>query len=272
MIDQPQVSIIMPVYNAVNHVEQAIQSVLDQDDKNWELLIINDGSTDESKQIISSFHDPRIKYHDQANLGVSAARNVGLALMTGDYFCFLDADDVLTRNSLSSRLKVFMKNKNIYFVDGVVNFIDESGKCISGSFVPKFKGNPINELIALSDSCFFGPTWMIKRKPDIHYQFNENMTHAEDLAFYISIAEEGMYSHTDQVILQYRKHKSSAMGNLKGLEHGYIQLIRYIDQIKPRFSNYGTRFKAVKIMFLSHLITEKNPFRALLSIFRILSA
>ena len=82
------VSILMPVYNAEAFISEAITSVIRQSHKNWELLIVNDGSTDRSKNIIHSFPDKRIQYFEQQNRGVSVARNVGLKNMKGDYFCF----------------------------------------------------------------------------------------------------------------------------------------------------------------------------------------
>jgi teichuronic acid biosynthesis glycosyltransferase TuaG len=89
------VSIIMPVFNAGQFIEQAVQSVLDQTYGNWELLIVNDGSTDDSLHVVQKFNDERIFIFHQANRGVSAARNAGLANMRGEFFCFLDADDIL---------------------------------------------------------------------------------------------------------------------------------------------------------------------------------
>lgn len=268
----PEVTIILPVFNGASYLSLSIESVLNQKFSNWELLVINDGSTDNSKEIILCFKDARIKYFEQPNQGVSAARNVGLAQMQGEYFCFLDADDVLPSNSLSSRLRIFEEDKNISFVDGQVKFIDKNGNSVSGSYHPKFKGNPLKELVSLSDSCFVGQSWMIKRKPSATYRFNENMTHAEDLAFYISTVGDGIYSYTEEVTLQYRKHDSSAMTNLLGLENGYIQLIKIIGQTHPQISTLVTRLKAAKIMFLSHLFDGKSITNAFRSIFRILGA
>ena len=94
------VSIIMPAYNVEKHIASSISSVLNQSYNNWELIIINDGSTDETEQTIKLFKDKRIKYFKKQNGGVSSARNLALIKMQGDYFCFLDADDRLTKNSL----------------------------------------------------------------------------------------------------------------------------------------------------------------------------
>ena len=105
----PLVSVIMPVFNAEKWLRYAIDSVLDQHYKHIELLVINNGSTDKSHEHILSYQDQRIRYfHQQKNMGVSAARNIGLNHMTGDFFCFLDADDLMPEKAILSRLKIMI--------------------------------------------------------------------------------------------------------------------------------------------------------------------
>src|SRR5687767_1726855 len=100
----PLVSIIMPAFNAEKFIEAAIQSVLDQTYSNIELIIINDGSSDRTEEKIFKFNANCIRYFKQENKGVSAARNQGLENMRGDFFCFLDADDIYPLNSIASRM------------------------------------------------------------------------------------------------------------------------------------------------------------------------
>jgi glycosyltransferase involved in cell wall biosynthesis len=114
---KPLVSIILPVYNNEKYVRYSIDSVLSQNHANWELLVVNDGSTDTSKEIIESYSDKRIIKIHQQNKGVSGARNSAMKRMSGDYFCFLDADDTLSPNSLSSRLGIFLLDSGLDFVD-----------------------------------------------------------------------------------------------------------------------------------------------------------
>ena len=113
MAQKTQVSIIMAAYNAEKYIKEAIDSVINQEYQHWELIIINDGSTDGTENIIRSYDDDRIRYHSQTNAGVSSARNIGLRHMEGDYFCFLDADDVYTSYSLSSRMALFDKDPTL---------------------------------------------------------------------------------------------------------------------------------------------------------------
>tara|TARA_B100000315_G_scaffold232465_1_gene244720 strand:- start:3568 stop:4362 length:795 start_codon:yes stop_codon:yes gene_type:complete len=254
----------MPVYNSSKYVKYAIESVLNQSYHNWELIIINDGSTDQSENIILSYDDLRIKYYVQNNLGVSAARNLALKYMKGLFFCFLDSDDVLPSNSLQSRINIFNQNPDISFVDGVVLIKDYKMDTILRYFRPSFKGNPYNKLIQISERCFFGPSWMIKRNSDIKYIFNPNMTHLEDLYFYLSISENGIYDYTNDPILYYRTTSTSSMSNLSGLEGGYYKYFNLVKNFHKY--DYSTilylKYKICRIMFSIYIFDKNNPKKA----------
>lgn len=96
------VSIIIPVYNAEKYLRECVESVLNQDYIDIELILIDDGSIDNSSTICQSFKDPRVKYIKKENGGVSSARNEGLRLVSGEYVSFLDSDDTLPSNAISS--------------------------------------------------------------------------------------------------------------------------------------------------------------------------
>lgn len=253
------VSVIMPVYNTEKFVSEAICSVVDQTYPHWELLVINDGSRDRSEEIIRKFGDKRIRYFYQSNQGVSAARNLGLEKMSGSFFCFLDADDVLPLDSLEARLEVFRVNRNIDFVDGTVNIFDASLRTLLKTWKPSVKGNPLRSLVRLDGKSFFGPTWMVRITPGTTYQMDKELSHGEDLLFYISIAQQGKYAYTDSVILNYRKNSGSAMSNLEGLARGYSLLTEKV-KVMPAVAAQDKlvlQFKTRKIMFLSFLSRRK---------------
>jgi len=254
------ISIITPFYNSEDYIKQSIDSVLSQTIDNWELLLINDGSTDSSKIIVDSINDSRIHYFEQENKGVAAARNVGLAHMRGDYFCFLDADDYLPPDGLSARLQVFEHNPEVHFVDGRVNRMDANLTRFESIWKPNFKGNPLQDLAQLTGKSFFGPTWMVKRNKYENYRMQEGLTHGEDLLFYMQLAKEGgVYDFTPEIVLHYRNNPVSAMKNLSGLEKGY----RYIESEIVNWSELTAkslwmyRIKYRKAMFLAYLKNKK---------------
>jgi teichuronic acid biosynthesis glycosyltransferase TuaG len=221
------VSIIMPVYNAEQFISEAINSVLVQTYPHWELLIINDGSIDGSLPIIMAFKDNRIQVFDQINQGVSAARNTGLNVMKGDFFCFLDSDDRLSKGSIRNRLKLFQERPEVTFVDGKIEIWNVDFSERIGERVQTFEGDPLNALCNIDPSCFFGPTWMIRRFANREYRFLESLSHGEDLFFYMEISLlNGYYAAVDETIYQYRSGNLSAMSNLDGLWLGYRTIYR----------------------------------------------
>lgn len=122
-----KISVIIPVYNAEIFLSKCIESVLFQSYQNWELILINDGSTDNSSQICDFYvlKDNRIKVIHKQNQGVSAARNSGLDVAVGEYICFIDSDDVID-------LRLF---------EIVLPFIDKQIDCIVYGYDRIHKGN-----------------------------------------------------------------------------------------------------------------------------------
>ncbi|WP_340153603.1 glycosyltransferase family 2 protein [uncultured Marivirga sp.] len=260
------ISIILPFFNSEKYLKDAISSVLLQTVDHWELILVNDGSTDNSKSIALSFDDERIRYFEQQNKGVSSARNLGLANMKGNVFCFLDSDDMFTSNSLESRFRLLEDNKNLSFVDGVVLRKNENLTQTLHKWVPAFQGNPLRDLVKLTGKSFLGLTWMVRREPSIKYFFNEKLTHCEDLYFYMKIAGRNrQYSFTNDTILYYRSSANSAMGDLHGLGTGYKFIEKNLCDLRrvDLVSKLHFKFKYRKSMILAHL--RKKQFRMALS-------
>lgn len=120
-------SIIIPAYNYAQYLAKALQSCVTQTYGNLEIIVIDDGSTDNTRETTKSFSDPRISYHYQDNSGVSAARNKGLSLAQGAFVTFLDADEYLTDNSIETRLRVMIDNSDIRFVLSSAFSADDTG-------------------------------------------------------------------------------------------------------------------------------------------------
>lgn len=273
MSNKSLVSIIMAVYNGEPYIEEAIESVLAQSYKHWQLHIINDGSTDNTKTIINKFNDSRIIYHEQSNAGVSAARNVGLSAMQGEFFCFLDADDIFTVNSLAIRVEMLRNMPSLQFADGTVIIKDAELAKNLAIRTMKHSGPVFKTLIRNPEACFFGPSWMVRRQAGIHYEFDTLMTHAEDISFYLSISQQGDYAASKQVILHYRQGNDSAMSNYEGLENGYARLYEHIKE-HPMASwqdEFYSKYRFSRIMILSYLrqLQFMSAFKVLLRFSRL---
>jgi len=122
----PLVSVIMPVYNGQDYIAEAIESILNQTFKDFELIIINDGSTDRTEEVIKSYlNDKRVRYYKQLHKGYSAAINQGFNLAEGRYICFQDADDVSLPIRLEEEVDVLENNPDVELVYSPAIFLDD---------------------------------------------------------------------------------------------------------------------------------------------------
>ena len=125
----PKVSVLMTVYNGGAYLEESIRSVINQTFKNWELILVDNCSTDNSKKIISKFKNAKIrKFFLKENIGRIKALRFAFSKARGQYIAILDADDIAYKDRFSKQLKLLNKNKNIGLVASYVQFIDGSGK------------------------------------------------------------------------------------------------------------------------------------------------
>ena len=189
---KPDISIIMPAYNAADYIEIAVQSVKNQNVENWELLIIDDGSTDATVEIVKGLAalDKRIKLLKNPKKGVSTARNMGIEKAAGQFIGFLDADDSYLDGALSARLRALNKNKGLALVHGPTHFIDQAGLDLGWILQLRrtlsFKdmsGNPAHL------NSILGRNFLIKK-----FRFEENVTNGEDWWFLARILRSGAKS------------------------------------------------------------------------------
>ena len=270
---EPLVSIITPAYNAEKYIAQAIESVINQTYKNWELIIINDGSSDSTEDIIKSFEDSRIKLITQLNSGVSRARNRGLEVAKGEYITFLDADDILPIESIELRTQYLEKNRDIDLVDGVVSIRDEAMQKERRVYRPYYRGRLLKRLLRLDSRVFLGICYFFRASLVEDLRFRSDITHCEDIIFYIELASKHNieYGFISDEIYWYRKVEKSAMSDIDGLERGYLFLLNYLQNISIRQKIY-LRYKVAKILFLSWWFDAKNHKRAIASFFKVIKS
>lgn len=264
------VSIIMPVWNGENWVAEAIESALQQSYTHWELLVVDNGSSDHSLEIIQQFNDPRIRLFQQAHSGVSNARNLGLDNANGDFICFLDCDDELPPQSLATRVDLFYRQPKLGFADGIIEVWNADFSLQSALHTPTFSGEPLNELRTLSSTCFYGITWMIRAEAIGNKRFNTDMSHSEDLAFFATVSNaRWCYDSVGVAIYKVRKRAGSAMSDLDGLAKGYEMLFTHLTLLRPEEKDWQPIFrsKVRRILFRS-FIKKYHFFRAFRSLSR----
>lgn len=172
------VSIITPTYNSAKYISETIQSVQNQTHQNWEMIIVDDCSTDNTINIIKEFiaKDNRIQLHQlESNSGAGIARNKALSFVKGDYIAFLDADDLWLPNKLFAQLD-FMEQNNLKFTFSYYNLIDEESNSLNItiktpneiSYKQLFYANWIGNLTGIYDVYFFGiiPITTFRKRQD----------------------------------------------------------------------------------------------------------
>ncbi|BAT71130.1 glycosyl transferase, group 2 [Thermosulfidibacter takaii ABI70S6] len=186
----PLVSVVIPTYNRAQFVKRAIQSALSQDLKNIEVIVVDDGSQDNTEEVIKNIKDDRLIYiKHEANRGVSEARNTGIKAAQGKYIAFLDSDDFWAKNKISKQLEAFEKNPEAGLCYTSVNFIDPNGKIkrvqraiYSGYIYP-----------LLLEKNIIGPTSsvMVKKETLLLSQlFNTKLNYREDYEMWLRIAKQ----------------------------------------------------------------------------------
>jgi len=205
---------MMPAYNAERFVRQAIESVLHQRYSHWELLIVDDGSTDSTADISAQFSDARIKIIRQANAGESAARNTALEHANGEFLAFLDADDVFLPNHLEvtvGYLQTHLEHDGVY-TDGY--YCDEAGTCLqtlSSRRIGPYQGWVIDHVVR-SSAVFGPPICVVLRRnliAEYNLRFDTNITIGPDWDFLRQYAEVGQFGYVDQKTCLYRLHQTN---------------------------------------------------------------
>ena len=221
-----KISIIVPVYNAEKFIKETIRSVLSQTKQEWELLLVDDCSTDSSCDIISSFDDERVKLiRQEVNHGAYAARNRGLSEAEGRYIAFLDADDIWEPEKLEHEFD-FMSKNNAGFVFTGYEFADENGVG-KGSIVRVPKTLPYKK--ALHNTTIFTSTVMIDRNiiPDDLIRMPN--IKSEDTATWWNILKAGYTAYgLDENLVRYRRVRGTLSSNKLEAQRRIWRLLRDI--------------------------------------------
>lgn len=202
------ISIIIPTYNRANTLAKSIQSVLDQTAGNWELIIIDDGSSDNTKKSIEAFlQDERISYYYQENSGVSAARNKGAALSKGDYVIFLDSDDRILPGLVSELNKVQFRKYDLICWQ-VLKIIDGKQSVWKAEKLEKIYNN-IEVTFLAGSICYKKGVF------DRAGQYDENMSFGENYELGIRVAnlKNLKIALIEEIFMEYKIESSKRISN-----------------------------------------------------------
>lgn len=203
----PKVSVLMPVYNAEEYIAEAIESILTQTFTDFEFIIINDGSTDRSEEIILTFNDPKIKYlKNTQNLGLVETLNFGIKMAMGIYIARMDADDISFPERLGNQVVFMDQNPKI----GAMGSAYEIFGDVTKTYSPPT--DPILAYTHLSFNSAIGHPTSIIRKSVLdknNIQYESKFEYAADYAFWIRISQVANITSSKEPLLHYRWHKSN---------------------------------------------------------------
>jgi len=208
-VNQPKITVLMPAYNAEKFIAEAINSVLKQSFSDFELLIINDGSTDNTGRIIRSFKDQRITLIEQENKGVAAALNTGLKLSKARYVARFDADDICYPERLKIQFDFITAHPEYHVVGSAADYVDEDGNFIFTQHPVAHLDEEIQEL--KYNVCPFIHSTVLYKKEVINNNggYNEYAYTYEDHFLWVNILKDQKACNLSQPLIKVRLNPGS---------------------------------------------------------------
>lgn len=214
MTDSPLVSVVMPAYNARRYVAEAIDSVLAQNFADFEFLIIDDGSTDGTGDLLQDYsgRDRRIRVINQPNSGVGAALNRGIEQSRGRYIARMDSDDACMPDRFEKQVDYLNRNPDCVLVGCRVLMIDQDG-------CPLFEMESVQTTHEQIDRLLMEARWSIVH-PSVMMQtnvvrkvggYNNDLVPVEDHDLFLRLAEVGKLANLPEILLKYRKHPMNSV-------------------------------------------------------------
>lgn len=222
----PIVSVIIPLYNSEKFIAETIESVSRQTFRNFEVLLVDDGSTDGSKEIVQRCisGDSRFKYIYQSNKGVSAARNNGFNHSNGMFVAFLDSDDVWEPDNLELKLERF-DDDNIGLVHSDAVIINEHS-ARTEAVLSGCEGDILDALLSWQGTQISGPSSILVRRKvlEIVGLFDENLSTAADKDLFVRIAAQFKVARIKKITWRYRLHGANMHKNIRAMEADVLRL------------------------------------------------
>jgi len=272
---EPLVSIIIPCFNYADYLPETINSVLNQTYKNLEIIIVDDGSIDQTKDLSQKFskQDSRIRYFYQKNNGTSSAKNFGIEVSTGDFIQFLDADDILLPNKIGKQVQYFKKDRNLDIVYGDARFFESETKKLYKNYnLTNYKWMPevsgfgekiIKELAYKNMMVICAP--LVKKSSLLNVGiFDKRLKYCEDWDLWLRCAINKLkfrFSPERETISLIRVHSKSATVNTTQMCFSYFQMsAKYLEDtsICEKYKKLLRRFQKVNLKLFCYLIMKKN--------------
>lgn len=246
MRNLPLVSVIIPSYNSAHFLERSIGSVLNQTYKNYEIIVVDDGSTDDTSEVVKVFSD-NVIYHRQENKGLAGARNAGLKLAKGEFIQLLDADDYIHPEKLEKQISAFTDDDvSVVYSDYVA--VDANGSTITEA-TERMRGDFFDESISIVErlmkECFLLVHAQLTRAEVFRKEggFDENRRISEDWDMWLRIASRGYkFKYLSGIFAYYVKHDDAMTTNHRLLHDRRLLLLNKFMSDENFRANGGDRY------------------------------
>lgn len=220
------ISVIMPVYQGERFIRQAVLSILDQTFEDFELIIVNDGSTDRTTEIVRCFRDQRIKYLRTEHSNNYCARNLGMSISIGKYICMMDADDVSKPNRLEEQFGFLEAYRNVAGIGSEMEIIDEKEVAMGDIKMPL--SYPMIKTWLLKNNVVAQPTLMFRSHLFKKHRFlyNKSFTYAGDYDFVARICQNFEIRNLEKALVRYRRHSEQISARKK------YQQTKFADEVR----------------------------------------
>lgn len=218
------VSVIIPAYNASAFISETINSVLSQTFRDVEIIVVNDGSTDDTVKKVQEFDDTRIRLLSIENAGVSNARNVGYRECKGTFVAFLDADDVWNKENLELKVDFLKINPNYGLVHSDCEVIDAFGNA-TGEVKSGKSGEILDSLLLWDGTNIPAPSSILVKKEVLEDVggFNLTLSTAADQEFFFRVANKYLIGRVSETTWKYRVHGQNMHQNIMHMEEDHIR-------------------------------------------------
>lgn len=255
----PKVSVIIPTYNRAVLLRSAINSVLSQSYEDYEIIVVDDGSTDDTEKIVNELSTDKLRYVYQENKGRSAARNYGIKLARGEYVAFLDSDDTFTPSKLEFQVQILDYNPCYGLVYSYAKIIDENGDYLNAQYEGNLSGWIYPDLLFIRNNVITTPTVMVRARILAELGgFDESMDICEDLDLWCRIAREYQVKQICQPLAIIRIRSSEQINILEFMAGRTRYYKNAISQNPHLYSIKNELYSEMYYAYLDLAIAQKN--------------
>ena len=258
----PKVSIIIPAYNAESTIKCTIESVQKQTYRDYELIIIDDGSSDRTAKIVREIADNRLKLFNYKNRGLSTSRNRGIQQATGEYIAFLDADDLWTKDKLEKQIAILETNPEVGVVYSQTYYIDSQSSFLYYCDPVSFTGNVLPELL-LTNFLHNGSNPLIRKQAVATVgEFDSSLNSSEDWDYYLRLAALYSFAVVPEYQVLYRRSGNNMSSNVAKMKQASYTVLERAYQKFPQFKHYRGQSLSILHLYCAELYLRNSKFKA----------